>query len=307
MSRLVRRAVLALILCSATAAPFAQSNQMGGLGIGVYEDSNYRGMNATFLRDTPDLSDTGLLRRISSLRVAPGEVWEVCTEPNYRGRCQVFSGDESNLARVGWNDAIASLRRVRGRGSFPGGGVIGGGRGSAGLEFYAGLQYSGQRKVIDEAVDNFRDVDFNDRAMSVRVPRGEVWEICVNADYDDCRLIDSDIPNLAAIGLSRMVSSARPRPGLIGRGGRGRGPQPQPNRVVLYEDRNFGGQAFVVTTTMTQLRGFNDKAGSARVEGGNWELCEDDRFGGRCVTITQDVSDLRRLGLNDKVSSVRPR
>ena len=112
--------LLAVAVANAHAAQ--QGRSIGGIGITVYEDVNYRGENATFLDDVPSLNRYGLSRRISSLRVGPGEYWEGCEEPNYRGRCQVFSNTESNLGRVGWNDRIQSLRRPRSGGGGGGGG-----------------------------------------------------------------------------------------------------------------------------------------------------------------------------------------
>jgi hypothetical protein len=73
----------------------AQERQMGGgVGITVFADPNFRGKSATFRQDMPDLRQVGLEKKISSLRVGPGEQWEVCERPNYQGRCVVVSGEE---------------------------------------------------------------------------------------------------------------------------------------------------------------------------------------------------------------------
>jgi Beta/Gamma crystallin len=55
----------------------AQERQMGGVGITVFADSNFRGQGATFRQDVRDLARHDFNDRISSLRVAPGEQWEV--------------------------------------------------------------------------------------------------------------------------------------------------------------------------------------------------------------------------------------
>jgi hypothetical protein len=39
---------------------------------------------------------------------------------------------------------------------------------------------------------------------------------------------------------------------------------------------------------------------------GAWELCEDDVFRGRCITVSRDEPRLSRLGFDDKLSSLRP-
>ena len=40
--------------------------------------------------------------------------WEVCTDSNFRGSCQVFDGDVRNLGSTGFNDRISSMRPARG-------------------------------------------------------------------------------------------------------------------------------------------------------------------------------------------------
>ena len=50
----------ATVVCVAGAAvPRAQPRQIGGVGITVYADINYRGENATFRSDEPDLGRAG--------------------------------------------------------------------------------------------------------------------------------------------------------------------------------------------------------------------------------------------------------
>ena len=177
------------LLCGAVADGAQRDRQTGGIGMTVWEDTNYRGPNHTFIDDTPDLRSIGMDNQISSLRLASGQLWQVCDGYNYTGRCQVFSTEESDLRRREWNDLISSVRRLRG----PGQGAIPPGPGPRGLELYAGMQYSGERVMLDEATPDLRKRNFSDRAMSVRVPRGEVWELCVNLNYDDCRIVDEDL------------------------------------------------------------------------------------------------------------------
>ena len=69
-----------------------QGRQMGGVGITVFSDRNLHGTSATYREDTPDLEPLGLNDKISSLRVARGEQWEICEHSNYQGRCVVVSG-----------------------------------------------------------------------------------------------------------------------------------------------------------------------------------------------------------------------
>jgi uncharacterized protein YcfJ len=79
-------------------------------------------------------------------------------------------------------------------------------------------------------------------------------------------------------------------------------------QVTFYEQEDFRGQSF---TTQRQIGdfsryGFNDRASSAEVAVGRWEVCEDSGFNGRCVVLRQGrYPSLAAMGLNDRVSSVR--
>jgi hypothetical protein len=102
--------------------------------------------------------------------------------------------------------------------------------------------------------------------------------------------------------MSRRISSLRPwQQG--GGGGIGGGAV---GFVTLYDNRNFRGQAFRVDTAQQFLSSFANRAESVRVSGGLWELCDQNGYGGRCVVVSSDVSDLNALGLRNRVSSVRP-
>ncbi|MEZ5317779.1 MAG: beta/gamma crystallin-related protein [Vicinamibacterales bacterium] len=297
---------LTLVAAGAWQRAVARPPQTPNNGITVYEDINFGGRSRTFTLDVDNLRSSGLNDRISSLVVARGESWEVCVDPDYRGRCTTVTGSDANLVDSGWNDRISSMRRVGGgfgRGGGGGGGGFGGSDST--LELYAGTNFSGQRTVLTEAVPNFSRINFNDRASSLRVRGGGSWEICVNADYDDCRVVSGNVPDLDEIGLRRLASSARPR---FGRGGGGGGfPGGGAPRLVLYAGLNFTGTSVVVTEARTTLGVFNNRALSARVLAGRWEICDDTRFGGPCRTIAGDVRDLRTLRLDRRIESVRPR
>jgi uncharacterized protein YcfJ len=80
-------------------------------------------------------------------------------------------------------------------------------------------------------------------------------------------------------------------------------------QVTLYEGEGFHGRAFSADRPIGDLSrfGFNDRASSAVVDRGRWEVCEDAGFRGRCVVIRRGSYDsLRGLGLNDRISSIRP-
>jgi Beta/Gamma crystallin len=271
-------------------------------GIVVFEDADYGGRSRAFNVDVADLRASGLNDHISSVAVAPGEEWQLCVDRNYSGRCMLVTGNDRNLHDSGWNDRISSMRRVRVGSGFPGGGR---GDGIQTLELFAGTSYSGQRKVISGPVANFRDIDFNDRAMSVRTRGGASWELCVGANYDDCRVVSGDVPDLESLGLRRLVSSARPR--AFGRGRGGFPPPPVRMQIVLFEGPNFTGRSITLDDARPSLGSFNNRAQSLQVVGGRWELCDGPRYGGRCATVVNSVRSLSELRLDRRIQSVRPR
>jgi len=78
--------------------------------------------------------------------------------------------------------------------------------------------------------------------------------------------------------------------------------------VTFYEGEGFRGRAFTMNERVSDFSrsGFNDRASSAIVDGGRWEVCEDSRFRGRCLVLRQGSYDsLKRMGVNDRISSAR--
>jgi uncharacterized protein YcfJ len=80
-------------------------------------------------------------------------------------------------------------------------------------------------------------------------------------------------------------------------------------QVTFYEGEGFRGRAFTVDNVVTNFAptGFNDRASSAIVDHGRWEVCEHKDFGGRCVILRPGSYDsLARMGMSNQISSVRP-
>ena len=78
--------------------------------------------------------------------------------------------------------------------------------------------------------------------------------------------------------------------------------------IVLYEQDNFRGRSFVADQTVSNFAnaGFNDRASSAVIRGGSWQLCTDAYFRGRCETLPPgEYPTLRSMRLENQVSSVR--
>jgi uncharacterized protein YcfJ len=80
-------------------------------------------------------------------------------------------------------------------------------------------------------------------------------------------------------------------------------------QVTFYEGDNFHGRAFTTSRSVENFArfGFNDRASSVVVDSGRWEVCDNARFGGRCVVLRKgSYPSLHALAMNERISSVRP-
>src|SRR4051794_13058602 len=78
-------------------------------------------------------------------------------------------------------------------------------------------------------------------------------------------------------------------------------------QVTLYSGEGYRGRAVTIDKEARNLEriGFNDRAASAVVERGRWEVCEHARFEGTCVVLRRGSYDsLRSLGMSNSISSV---
>ena len=70
-------------------------------------------------------------------------------------------------------------------------------------------------------------------------------------------------------------------------------------QVTFYSRDDFHGRQFTTDRVVRNFDwvGFNDRASSVVVNGGNWQLCEDADFNGRCVVLQpgeyRSLSDMR--------------
>jgi len=87
---------------------------VGTIGLTLYAEPDFKGANSNFRRNVNDLRQNKFNDKARSLQVGKGETWEVCEDAGYKGRCQVFSANESDLGRIQWSGIISSARRVSG-------------------------------------------------------------------------------------------------------------------------------------------------------------------------------------------------
>ena len=177
------------------------------------------------------------------------------------------------------------------------------------VTFYEREGFQGRSFTATKNVSDFENAGFNDRATAAVVV-GERREVCEDSSFGGrCVVLrPGRYPSLAAMGLDDGVSSVR----VIGRNVRiaqsRYAPNPMTPQVTFYENEGFGGRSFSTDQQIGDFErfGFNDRASSAIVVGAPREVCEDVRFGGRCVVLRPGrYPSMAAMGLNDRVSSVR--
>lgn len=177
-------------------------------------------------------------------------------------------------------------------------------------ENFGGASYS-----ATNSISNLGDTGFNDRAVSARI-RGGSWQLCSDAYYrGQCvTLQPGNYGNLRALGLANAVSSLR-EIGWSGGGGGGGGgiagggggAGMGGGAIILYDAPGFGGRSVSLSGPVNNFDDirFNDRAASAVVTRGLWQLCADADFNSTCEAFPPGRYEL--LGaVTGQVSSARP-
>jgi uncharacterized protein YcfJ len=84
---------------------------------------------------------------------------------------------------------------------------------------------------------------------------------------------------------------------------------PAAAEITLYSRESFDGRYITFTDGERNLNreNFNDRASSAIVKGGRYEVCEDTDFRGHCMVLRPgQYPSLAAMGIGHAVSSVRP-
>ena len=177
------------------------------------------------------------------------------------------------------------------------------------VTIYESEGFRGRAFTTAEQVDNFGDSGLNDRASSVIVERGN-WQMCEDIRFRGrCVVLrPGRYASLEAMGMNDRLSSMR----QLGDQAHYDNEMPVPQagaQVTFYESEGFRGRAFTTAEQVDNFgaSGFNDRASSVVVERGNWEVCENKRFRGRCMVLRPgSYASLDAMGMNDRLSSVRP-
>jgi Beta/Gamma crystallin len=284
-----------------------------GMGVTLYVDPNFRGQSASFRDDTPNLVPFNLNDKVSSIRIPTGESWQMCVDIDYRSQCQPLTDSVADLRSMGWNDRISSLRRVNdgGYGDRRSDRSIGTTGGGTSVTVYDGPNFRGQSVTFRDDRPNLVSFNMNDRVSSIRISDGEAWEVCQDIDYgNQCQVLASSVVDLRSMGWNDRISSLRRADNGGYRDGGSRDRRPDgvfqngaQQGLMFYDQSNYRGRSTLVTSGSSARMGFPTRQGSIQVRGaGAWELCDGS---GNCATINQNVPDISRIGLNDRITSAR--
>ncbi len=277
----------------------------------LYELEGYGGRSVAADRDVRNLRQYGFNNQASSAVIDAGR-WEVCERPRFEGRCTVLRpGRYGSLAAMGIGNRISSLREVgvagRERDSDTDPRVGAPASGGAPLTFYEREGFRGRSFSSAQDVDNFAGVGFNDSAASAIITGGP-WEVCEDAYHRGrcITLAPGRYRSLAALGIDGRISSARQHDGQARRDDRqGRPPS---TGITLFEREGFAGRWYNAMQPVDDLQphGFSDRAASAIVSTGVWEVCADARYGGGCaVLLPGEYPSLAQTGLQGRITSLR--
>ncbi|MEO7741731.1 MAG: beta/gamma crystallin-related protein [Usitatibacter sp.] len=291
-----------------------QTGSYSPYGRGSIELFGQPGMGGRSIKldsDAPALQGTRFNNRASSLVVTAG-TWQLCAEPNYGGTCRIYPPGQYADLGYGMAKEVSSARLVRSHREAPvvlaaptydaPAAVAPGTR----VILFARENFRGESIALSEPNAALRRAGFDDAAASMVIEGGR-WLICSEAYFrGECKVMNPGrYPRLGAVGLQRDVSSLRP----VG------GPAPvvaaraNPNaHVELFSEPDFGGRVFAAKRDVSNLgpTDFNDRASSIVIYDGQWEMCTDGEYGGRCIVmgpgrygqiggLTRQLSSLRRV------------
>ncbi len=276
-------------------------------------DADYRGACRTYTQGRYADLGPGMARQISSARMSGGSA----EAPYVLGGSAVGGTPVSGAPVLGGQPGASynsgTTASANNANTYP--------AASGRLILYDGDSLSGRSIAITENTVDLTHTGFNDQAVSVLVEKGR-WELCTDPYFrGQCLVLNPGQYRRLDPSFYRAISSIRWTDGHGGRSGRdGRGYRPGATAGVsgsttvaqnnvdieLFEHDDFQGRKFSANADVTDLqpKNFNDLASSVMIYSGQWEICTDANFGGRCVVYGPGQYP-RLVGLNDQFSSFR--
>ncbi len=78
------------------------------------------------------------------------------------------------------------------------------------LVLYSEDQFQGSAVPFEGEQANLSDSGWNNQAESLSVREGDIWEVCGETNFKDCKRVSSNVPDLGKLGLNKKISSIRP-------------------------------------------------------------------------------------------------
>ncbi len=187
------------------------------------------------------------------------------------------------------------------------------------ITLYEDDNFRGRQYSASASVQSLGSAGFNDRASSVIIRSGN-WQLCDDSYFrGQCvSLNPGRYGSLSSMGLNDKVSSLRETGwvqdhnwqgggGMAGGGMAGGGGGYGGGSITLYDGAGFSGRSYQVNGAINNLAsvGFNDRAASAIINGGTWQLCADADFRSSCEVLGPGRHG-NLGGVTGRVSSVRP-
>jgi hypothetical protein len=274
--------------------------------IELFGQRDFRGASIRLERDTGNFHVIGFNDRASSVIVHDG-TWVLCTDADYGGNCRTYPpGRYSDLGN-GMDRLVSSARVVRARGeapvvhvgSWPGRPNL---NGAARVVLNDHDNMRGRELVVSDNVTDLQRTGFGNATASMIVEGGS-WEFCADSYFRGvCRVLGPGRYPLLEPPLYRSISSIR----AAAPDSMDRRPGTQPGDIVLFDDVNLDGRSVAAQDKVPNLTDldFNHQTSSLIVYSGQWEICTDAGFSGRCAVFGPGRYD-RLGGLNKQISSLR--
>jgi hypothetical protein len=168
------------------------------------------------------------------------------------------------------------------------------------VTLYGRDDFRGRSLTIRDQARNLEREGFAGRASSA-VVRGSSYELCDDRGFEGrcVVLAPGRYPTLSAMGMNDAVASVRPVAA----------PPQGAAEITLFGREDFEGRSFVANQPIRNLQRhqFGDRASSAIVRGGRFEICDGRGFEGRCMILRPgQYPSLAAMGMDDAVTSVRP-
>lgn len=243
----------------------------------------------------------------------------VFADSNYHGKSATYTTDIPNLATVGFNDEISSLKVAAGEEWEVCEDINYGGR----CVVVTGEEFDLRRNSWGKVISSIRRVvrpgnrdyvvlftqstfrgtatnfdrstpnlfTLNARTRSITIGSG-TWEFCQRVNFGGrCIRLSQSVANVPG---AMSISSLRPIGG---------GSTSGPNLIVIFDQTNFRGTR---TNFNVQQTNINRRVRSATIGGGVWEICDGRNFTGRCITLNQSTSNLAGFNISATIRSLRP-